>query len=90
MHGYTWLPLELESAGADSEAVECGISDTRLDKLAATAPDGQCPIIQLSKEELHEQVQLVPSGLIGRGKQWADSAMHTAIWHPFQCGGCVS
>jgi hypothetical protein len=67
MHEYVWL-LAATSADPNDEvpAVEAGITDTQLDQQMADN-GGTCPIVQLSKEGLRSQIQLLPDGLLGRG-----------------------
>jgi hypothetical protein len=67
MHEYSWLPGTTSgNPNENAPAVEAGITDTQLDKQMAGAA-GTCPIVQLSKEDLRSQIQLLPDGLLGRG-----------------------
>jgi hypothetical protein len=66
MFEYAWLaskPLQT----FHPQPVEAGVNDVLLDKLAAS--DGTSPIVKLSKAQLQHQIQLVPLGLLGRGRQ---------------------
>jgi hypothetical protein len=74
MYEYSWL-LDATSGAPDdgSPAVEAGISDAQLDK-QMTDDGGVCPIVQLSKEDLRSQIQLLPDGLLGRGVRPTRSA----------------
>jgi hypothetical protein len=73
MHDYVWLlGTPTEDPDNDAPAIEAGISDAQLDKQMA-ANGGMCPIVQLSKEDLRSQIQLLPQGLLGRGMRPARS-----------------
>ncbi len=66
MHDYVWLLGTPTEEPNDAPVVEAGITDTQLDKQMAEDV-GTCPIVQLSKNDLRSQIQLLPDGLLGRG-----------------------
>ncbi len=69
---YTWI--EAASLAGPLQAVEAGVNDTQLDRMlqkGSVALQGAplyCPAVQLSKDELRQQVQLLSDGLLGRGE----------------------
>jgi hypothetical protein len=63
---YSWADAAPDD---DSPAVEAGVNDHLLDRLYRPDDQFSCsPVIELTSDQVAEQVQLIRTGLLGKGE----------------------